>query len=178
MIYIKQLHKKEWVKGIARPVAYIGVTPRDLCLSHGIEFNYLEGDWGLGEVEEALMQTRSERTFGLIRYPEAPKTDCTIILVDEKLDDVTDDVNEIMCDLELQSSDIVWLDLDRYRFTPCKLIREDDHGNRILVGKYDCYPDAFFQKEKLEEGGHKQTYSIEMSVPKPKGWTGSWVSQF
>ena len=174
MRHVKQLGTMEWVSGIARPVAAIAATPRDLCLSHGIEFEYDEAE-GLGDVELAMLETHSGRQFGLIRYPQSPRNDFTVLLVDEKLDDVTDVVNEIMCDLELPSSSMFWFDLNGYRFTPCKLIREDDHGNRVVVQDYDCYPDAFLQKELLEQRGHKQTYSIEMNEPKPQGWTGSWA---
>jgi hypothetical protein len=173
----KQLPTKEWVKGIAHTAACLGITPRDICLSHGVEFDYFEGDSGLGEEEEAFFQTHSGRYFGLIRYPQANKTDYTAIFVDEKLKDLTDSLNEILCDMGWKSSDVIWLDLDRYRFIPCTLFREDDHGSRTTVGNFDCYPDAFFEKEKLERRGHKQSYSIEVGNPKPKGWTGKWQAR-
>lgn len=97
--------------------------------------------------------------------------------MDEKLEDATAEVNEIMCDLKLQSGDMLYFDLNRYRFQPCVLLREDDHGNRVQIAEYDCYPDAFFQKEILEQRGHKQLYFIEMGETKPKGWTGSWAEK-
>jgi len=174
MIYIKQLDPIKWSKGIAREVAAIRFTPRQLCLSHGIQFDYDEGGWGLGDVEHALLQTRSKHSFGLIRYPQSPKPNYTAILVDEKLSDATAVVNDVLCDLELQSLDILSFQLAYYRFQPWLLFREDDHGTRVLIAEYNCYPDAFFQKEMLEQRGHKQSYFLEMGPSKPEGWTGSW----
>jgi hypothetical protein len=174
MIYVKQLDTVKWIKGISREVAAIRFTPRELCLSHGIEFDYDEGGWGLGDVELALLQTRSNQPFGLIRYPKSPKPNYTAIFVDEKLSDATSLVNDVLCDLELHSSDILSFQLAYYRFWPWLLFREDDHGTRVLIGEYNCYPDAFLQKEKLERRGHKQSYFLEMGPSKPKGWTGSW----
>jgi hypothetical protein len=171
MPFVKQLDADNWVKGVARPVAYIGATPRELCLSHGIQFSYHEGTWGLGDVEDALLETHSGRLFGLIRYPEAPRTDYTAILVDEKLEDATEHVDEIMCDLELQSFEMISFDTKYYHFRSCVLMREDDYGNRVAVEEFKCYPDAFYQMRKLECRQHKQNYTIEMREETPLNWS-------
>ncbi len=176
MAYIKQLDASKWIQGVARDAAALRAIPRDLTLSRGIQFEYDEGGFGLGDLEIALLQTQSGKPYGLIRYLEAVKKNYTMIWVEEKLIDATPLVNEIMCDLELRSSDMIWFSPELYRFQPCRLLRDDDNGNRIVMHEYDCYPDAFFHQQEFERRGHKQAYFIEMGDPKPSGWTGSWIA--
>lgn len=160
MPYVKQA--AEMTRGVAMPVAFLPMIPRDLCLSHGIQFEYDECEGqGLGEAELAALETHSGSPYILLRYPQAPRPNYTAILVNERLDDVTDILNEILGDLEFRSEDVLSFDLERYRFVPYRLIREDDHGNRVDVGTYTCLPDALFEQRRLERGGHKQFYQIE-----------------
>lgn len=165
---------KRLPKGEYRPVAWLKLTPRDLTLSRGIQFEYNEDGLGLGDSEEVLLETASGIPFALVRYAQAPAKKYTAIFADVRSGDCTGVVDDIMIAFELQSSDFLLFDLNLYRFAPCFLTREDDHGNQFTIAEFNCYPDAFYRMRELERAGHKQTYAVKRKDAPYKGWTGTW----
>jgi hypothetical protein len=148
------------ISGDFRPSASIRFLPEELSERFQIEWEHYEID-GLGEAAGAAfkasngqyfavehlyhMRTLGRHGSGLITLFRSPAEAETI--------------DAALCDLELTSEDLTWL-RDDIQFTPCDLVRQDDHGNQFTVGTYRCRADATAMIRHLTASAHKQDYWI------------------
>ncbi len=158
-------------------LAHTKFEPDHFTKAFGIKFK--EGyESGLGPTDEACLETDTGQFFALIRYRDDPYTKYTGILMSvdsgRKGEDRFEELDSVLCDLELRVADLHHINLVHYRFRPSSVFREDDHGTEVLVQKFDSYPDACHKKRELEAVGHKQHYRIQVDRIAEKGWTGNW----
>lgn len=140
---------------------YLSATPETLAERLGIQFEE-EGTVGLGTADAALLEDEYGKQFGLMRLKHAPNPHYTAVVIREDSKDVTEDVCDALEALEIKSSEAIEFHLDFRREQHC-LWRQDDHGQRYLVGTYPCRSDVAIVLRRLTVYQHKQMYWIEKS---------------
>lgn len=155
-----QLHLAEAQKGLALVGAYLHLTPTQLSQRVGIKFETIQGDFG--DMEAAVIRDAKGKQFGLSHNLNSPRRDYTTLLIFENTEDPTEDVNDGLAALDVDSSEVISFHPD-FRFKPHLLWREDDSGMRYMLGEFLCRSDARNAMRRLlsHPHKHKQTYWIE-----------------
>jgi hypothetical protein len=158
---VTQLHLGDAERGLCIVGCNLRMMPRELSERTGIVFENSQDD--LDYMEAALIRNAAGKQFGLMRYLRSPRSDYTAMLINEKSQNVSDDVNDGLEALGVDTSLVISFHPD-YRFEPHSVWRQDDHGNRFLAGEFLCRSDATNAMDKLASRQHKQSYWVEKAI--------------
>jgi hypothetical protein len=148
---------EEWVGGDYRVVAVLNRHKDYFEKEFGLRFGDDSEDV-FGELKIAGCATSRGMQFTLIQYLQSlPDKVYIEVLWSEQ--SRSRDLEDVLIELNLVSSDIYWMheaiNLARY-----DVWRQDDNGNKYVVSADICRPDAIKLQRQLESSKHKQTYWI------------------
>lgn len=139
-------------------VGYIRLIPAEVEKRTGLHFTWTSGD--LGPMEALIAETISGQKFGLFRHKNAPIQEHTSIVIREPTENVTLALDDVLDSLGIETKEMISFH-PQYHFADCRLVRQDDHGQKFEVGSFHARSDAVIAMRELESRMHKQTYWVE-----------------
>jgi hypothetical protein len=149
-----QIHFGDVPKGFSLIAAYLRVTPHDLSEQKRIHFE-ISND-GFDYMEAAFVACTGKSSFGLFRYLNAPARKYTAVVIRADTEKLSEDVNDALEILGVDSSEVISFHPD-FKFEPYSAWRQDDNGNKFMIGEYVCRSDAANAVVKWKANGYKQT---------------------
>jgi len=129
---IEQLPLREMNRGLAKPIATLGLEPGEISDRIGIKFEAARDD--LDELQAALVRSRSGRQFVLVRHRRQPIPG-TDILTNEDSPDVSADLGEALTLLQFGPAELQWThpDADLSHFQIQQISKRRIAGIRQLI---------------------------------------------
>jgi len=104
-----QIPLRDMERGLAKPIATVGMEPNEISKKSGLQFESAEDD--LDRLEAALIHSKSGRQYALVRHEHQPGPG-TDILTNEHSPRLTDDLLEVLQLLRIQLEDLTWIHPD------------------------------------------------------------------